>query len=193
MRTLRITLIGGPTALIEFGGFRLLTDPTFDPPGEYRLPHVTLKKISYPAISAEELGPIDAVLLSHDQHSDNLDNAGRAFLTKAARVLTTVAGAKRLGGRTEGLVPWETIELAKPDGSSLRVRGCCRVCPHLPKSPSPPCLHHGRHSLVPWHRRSGTSFPRGSRPAVRRCRPDARTFSSYHGHERCDRGRTRVS
>jgi L-ascorbate metabolism protein UlaG (beta-lactamase superfamily) len=121
MRTLRITLIGGPTALIEFGGFRLLTDPTFDPPGEYRLPHVTLKKISYPAISAEELGPIDAVLLSHDQHSDNLDNAGRAFLTKAARVLTTVAGAKRLGGRTEGLAPWETIELAKPDGSSLRV------------------------------------------------------------------------
>jgi hypothetical protein len=209
MRTLRITLIGGPTALIEFGGFRLLTDPTFDPPGEYRLPHVTLKKISYPAISAEELGPIDAVLLSHDQHSDNLDNAGRTFLTKAARVLTTVAGAKRLGGRTEGLVPWETIELAKPDGSSLRVTatparhgpvgieplsgGCCRVCPHLPKSPSPPCLHHGRHSLVPWHRRSSASFPRGSRAAVRRCRPDARTFSSYHGHERCDRDRTRVS
>jgi L-ascorbate metabolism protein UlaG (beta-lactamase superfamily) len=40
----RITLIGGPTALIEVGGFRLLTDPTFDGPGEYRLPHVTLKK-----------------------------------------------------------------------------------------------------------------------------------------------------
>jgi L-ascorbate metabolism protein UlaG (beta-lactamase superfamily) len=29
-----ITLIGGPTALIEASGFRLLTDPTFDPPGE---------------------------------------------------------------------------------------------------------------------------------------------------------------
>ena len=25
-----ITLIGGPTALIEIDGFRLLTDPTFD-------------------------------------------------------------------------------------------------------------------------------------------------------------------
>jgi len=33
-----ITLIGGPTALIEANGFRLLTDPTFDPPGEYQLP-----------------------------------------------------------------------------------------------------------------------------------------------------------
>jgi L-ascorbate metabolism protein UlaG (beta-lactamase superfamily) len=31
--TLSITLIGGPTALIEIDGFRLLTDPTFDPPG----------------------------------------------------------------------------------------------------------------------------------------------------------------
>jgi L-ascorbate metabolism protein UlaG (beta-lactamase superfamily) len=27
-----ITLIGGPTALIEIDGFRLLTDPTFDGP-----------------------------------------------------------------------------------------------------------------------------------------------------------------
>ena len=44
MTTATITLIGGPTALIEFGGFRLLTDPTFDAPGEYELPHTTLRK-----------------------------------------------------------------------------------------------------------------------------------------------------
>ena len=47
----KVTLIGGPTALIEIGGFRLLTDPTFDAPGEYRLPHVTLKKTSSPALT----------------------------------------------------------------------------------------------------------------------------------------------
>jgi hypothetical protein len=35
---------------------------------------------------------------SHDQHSDNLDRGGRHFLPKAAKVLTTEAGAKRLGG-----------------------------------------------------------------------------------------------
>jgi hypothetical protein len=34
-------LIGGPTALLEVDDFRLLTDPTFDTPGAYRLPHVT--------------------------------------------------------------------------------------------------------------------------------------------------------
>ena len=30
-----ITLIGGPTVLIEIAGLRLLTDPTFDAPGSY--------------------------------------------------------------------------------------------------------------------------------------------------------------
>lgn len=121
MTTLRITLIGGPTALIEVGGFRLLTDPTFDAPGEYKLPHVTLEKLSGPALSASSIGPIDAVLLSHDQHSDNLDNSGKAFLTKAGRVLTTVAGAKRLGGRAEGLLPWDSTELTAPDGRTLTI------------------------------------------------------------------------
>jgi len=29
----RLTHIGGPTVLIEVDGWRLLTDPTFDPPG----------------------------------------------------------------------------------------------------------------------------------------------------------------
>ena len=113
----KVTLIGGPTAIIEVGSFRLITDPTFDGPGEYRLPHVTLTKLGRPALTAREIGPIDAVLLSHDQHSDNLDNAGRALLSEVPRVLTTVAGAKRLAGRSEGLLPWETRTLTKPDGT----------------------------------------------------------------------------
>jgi L-ascorbate metabolism protein UlaG (beta-lactamase superfamily) len=37
MASAQITLIGGPTALIEVAGYRLLTDPTFDPPGDYEL------------------------------------------------------------------------------------------------------------------------------------------------------------
>ena len=53
MNSLRITLIGGPTALIEIEGFRLLTDPTFDAPGDYQLPHVKLEKLTGPALSAE--------------------------------------------------------------------------------------------------------------------------------------------
>ena len=121
MNPLRITLIGGPTALIEIDGFRLLTDPTFDAPGAYQLPHVKLEKLIGPALSAEAVGEVDAVLLSHDQHSDNLDNSGKDFLQKAPRVLTTIAGAKRLGGRAEGLAPWATTELTGKDGQSLTI------------------------------------------------------------------------
>src|SRR6201996_7492026 len=113
MSSLTLTLIGGPTALIEIDGFRLLTDPTFDLPGTYQLPHVKLEKLSGPALTQDAIGEIDAVLLSHDQHADNLDESGKHFLPKAKRVLTTVAGAKRLGGHAEGLAPWASTELSK--------------------------------------------------------------------------------
>jgi L-ascorbate metabolism protein UlaG (beta-lactamase superfamily) len=119
--TLSITLIGGPTALIEIDGFRLLTDPTFDAPGAYQLPQVKLEKLTGPALSVNAIGDVDAVLLSHDQHSDNLDNSGREYLVKAKRVLTTQAGAKRLGGRAEGLAPWETTTPAGRGGHALTI------------------------------------------------------------------------
>ena len=34
MEKLTSRAVGGPTALLELGGLRILTDPTFDPPGE---------------------------------------------------------------------------------------------------------------------------------------------------------------
>ncbi|WP_409191558.1 MBL fold metallo-hydrolase [Bradyrhizobium sp. RDM4] len=119
--TISITLIGGPTALIEIDGFRLLTDPTFDSPGAYQLPHVKLEKTIGPAVRPDAIGPVDAVLLSHDQHSDNLDNSGREFLKDAKRVLTTEAGAKRLGGHVESLAPWGTTHIGDRDGNSLTI------------------------------------------------------------------------
>jgi L-ascorbate metabolism protein UlaG (beta-lactamase superfamily) len=77
----RLTHIGGPTALIEVAGWRLLTDPTFDAPGgRYRFGWGTAsRKTAGPALQPGDLGRIDAVLLSHDQHGDNLDAAGRSF------------------------------------------------------------------------------------------------------------------
>jgi L-ascorbate metabolism protein UlaG (beta-lactamase superfamily) len=36
--------LGGPTALLELGGLRLLTDPTFDPPGDYPVGNRVLRK-----------------------------------------------------------------------------------------------------------------------------------------------------
>ena len=82
-----IQLIGGPTALLTYGGLRILTDPTFDPPGDHPRPGspVVLHKLTGPAAPAADVLPIDLVLLSHDHHADNLDPAGRAFLPRAAR------------------------------------------------------------------------------------------------------------
>jgi L-ascorbate metabolism protein UlaG (beta-lactamase superfamily) len=116
----RITHIGGPTALIEIGGWRILTDPTFDPPGKrYFFGWGTVsKKLAGPAVAAADLLPIHAVLLSHDHHGDNLDPAGREFLPSADVVVTTASGAKRLGGEARGLEPWGTTTLSaegRPD------------------------------------------------------------------------------
>ena len=120
--TLRITYIGGPTCLLEFGGVRLLTDPTFDPAGgEYTTGPVTLRKVAGPAINAEDLGLFDYVLLSHDHHSDNLDHAGRRLLSNAKGVLTTDQGARRLGGNSLGLTDWQSVDLSAPDGRTLQI------------------------------------------------------------------------
>jgi L-ascorbate metabolism protein UlaG (beta-lactamase superfamily) len=114
-----LTLIGGPTVLIEIGGFRLLTDPTFDDPQHYISGPVHLEKRSGPAMSADAVGKVDAVLLSHDQHLDNLDHSGRAFLSRAGITFTTPVGARRLGEGAKGLQPFETATLTGKTGGSL--------------------------------------------------------------------------
>jgi len=119
---LHMTYVGGPTALLGFGGVRLLTDPTFDAAGsEFRAAAYVLRKTQGPAITPDSLGQIDAVLLSHDQHFDNLDASGRQLLSRVGRVLTTEAGAGRLGPPAQGLVPWQSVEIPAPDRRVLRV------------------------------------------------------------------------
>jgi len=120
----QLTYVGGPTVLLDLGGLRLITDPTFDPPGStFRAPTYELRKTQGPALPPAAIGPVDVVLLSHDHHFDNLDGAGRDFLARAGRVLTTEAGAARLGGNAQALGQWQTVELSAPDGRVLRVTG----------------------------------------------------------------------
>lgn len=121
--TVRLTLIDGPTLLIEYAGLRILTDPTFDPPQLYPLGGENLTKFNAPPITPESLLPIHAILLSHDQHMDNLDHAGREFLPKAQRVITTTGGAQRLGGTTIGLAPWATTTIPLAEGGDLVITG----------------------------------------------------------------------
>jgi L-ascorbate metabolism protein UlaG (beta-lactamase superfamily) len=112
-----VMVVGGPTAVLDVGGLRIVTDPTFDPPG----PHAYLTKTAGPAVTQDQLGSVDLVLVSHDNHADNLDDAGRALALAAPLLLTTTSGAGRLGHPAVGLAPWTRHSVARPDGGELTV------------------------------------------------------------------------
>ena len=134
MSDLRLTHIGGPTVLVEVDGWRLLTDPTFDAPGRrYRFGWGTSsRKTTGPALPAGDLGRIDAVLLTHEHHADNLDDTGRSLLPTVPVVVTTVSGAARLGGHARGIRPWETTRLESPDRPPIEITATpCRHGPPL--------------------------------------------------------------
>jgi L-ascorbate metabolism protein UlaG (beta-lactamase superfamily) len=120
---MRVRYLGGPTAIIEIGGVRLLTDPTFDPPGEYPMGERVLTKTQGPAIGPGEVGPVDAVLLSHDQHPDNLDRAGREYLTTVPVAFSTAAARERLGDPVQSLRAWERTEVCGEGGAAVQVTG----------------------------------------------------------------------
>src|ERR1700760_2242010 len=107
----RVVYLGGPTIILEIGGLRIMTDPTLDPAGtEFPDKEKPLYwKTEGPA--KLDLGQIDVVLLSHDQHGDNLDHAGRDLLRKVPQTFTTRDGAERLGGNARDISPWESIRL----------------------------------------------------------------------------------
>lgn len=117
---MKITHIGGPTALFGLGGLTFLTDPAFDEPRDYQLSNRVMTKLTGPAIPVEQLGQVDVVLLSHDQHKDNLDESGQALLPSIPTVLSTPDAAERIPG-VRGLTTWESVELERPDGNVVTV------------------------------------------------------------------------
>ena len=112
MSTTAITFIGGPTALLEYAGLRIVTDPTFDGPQVYDDPNeTTLVKTAGPAIARQDLGPVDLVLLSHHGHKDNLDWEGLELIAQGVPTLSTRQAANDLfGGSVIGLDNWESYD-----------------------------------------------------------------------------------
>lgn len=133
----RLTHIGAATLLLELGGLRLLTDPAFDRVGtRHTVPRpvpglFNSRRTEPAAIGADGLGSLDAVLLSHEHHFDNLDDSGRELLPGAGVVLTTRAGAKRLGGNAVGLRPGEKHAIEAGDGRLEVTAMPARHGPHL--------------------------------------------------------------
>ncbi|KAK7050881.1 hypothetical protein VNI00_004993 [Paramarasmius palmivorus] len=130
--SLKITHVGTATAIIDIDGVTFLTDPVFAGAGaEYPvLPGFSLKSLDGPAVKLNELPPIDAVLLSHEDHPDNLDEVGRTLL-EGRQVFTTPDGAKKLSPRpgVKALQPWETVS-ADIGGKPFKITGI--PCQHLP-------------------------------------------------------------
>ena len=122
-----ISVLGGPTTVVDLAGLRFVIDPTFDDPGE----HGHLVKTAGPAIGPSALGSVDAVLISHDEHLDNLDVDGRRFALDAPRILTNPGAAERLGPSAQGLAQWDSIRLAaEGDRSAVTIQAVPAVhCP----------------------------------------------------------------
>jgi L-ascorbate metabolism protein UlaG (beta-lactamase superfamily) len=118
----RVTHIDTACILLELNGYRILTDPVLDPAGSfYHFGWGTFsKKLKSPAMQPRDLGRVDLVLLSHDQHEDNLDHAGREFIKTVPRVLSTRPAARRIKG-IEGLDDWQSVAVETPQVPGFRI------------------------------------------------------------------------
>ncbi|MBD0323675.1 MAG: MBL fold metallo-hydrolase, partial [Aldersonia sp.] len=107
------TFIGNATALISYGDLTLLTDPNFLHAGEraYLGHGLVSKRLREPAMSIDELPPLDAILLSH-MHGDHWDRRAQNGLDRELPVITTEHAAKRLRDRgfaeATGLTTWQS-------------------------------------------------------------------------------------
>ena len=113
MSTTTVTYVGGPTAILEWAGMRIVTDPTFDAPQVYDDPNeTTLVKTAGPGVARADLGPVDLVLLSHHGHKDNLDWEGLELIATGPLTLSNQLAASELwGGSVLGFDDWEQHRL----------------------------------------------------------------------------------
>lgn len=119
-----ITHIDTACVLLDINGYKILTDPTLNNkdgflPQYVSSPLAFSKKYIDPALSNEEIGKVDLVLLSHDHHSDNLDKNGKKFIKTVPVVLSTTDAVRRLKNEnTIGLENWEEYKI-----NDVRVKG----------------------------------------------------------------------
>jgi L-ascorbate metabolism protein UlaG (beta-lactamase superfamily) len=117
--------------VININGFVIVTDPAFDKEGSVYEAARPLYKTGSPKLQPEDIGAVDLVLLSHDQHQDNLDNAGREFIKTVKKVISTPEAVERLAqGNVTGLNEWESIDIATDKIPGLRITAT--PCQHAP-------------------------------------------------------------
>lgn len=119
---MRITFFETAFTSIEVDGITFLTDPVLGPEGAFHQFGGGMKSTKQTRpMDSGVIGKYDAILLSHDQHGDNLDDEGRALFADAPKIITTTAAAKRIGGRVIGLAPFASLPVDAAGGASVRV------------------------------------------------------------------------
>src|SRR3954469_13032409 len=125
MTSSSLTFVGTATTLLRYGGITVLTDPNFLHRGDLAYLHHGLfsRRLTEPALTIEQLPPLDAVVLSH-LHGDHFDRVAKAGLSKDLPILTTRQAARHLRGwgfvNAVALDTWEMWDLTKGE-TTLRV------------------------------------------------------------------------
>jgi L-ascorbate metabolism protein UlaG (beta-lactamase superfamily) len=110
--SIRATLVGHATVLLQVAGLNILTDPVWSE-RIGPLSWLGVKRVRPPAIAFEDLPAIDVVLLSHD-HYDHLDRPTLARLSTRSNPLVVTGrkvGASVPAKRVVELDWWEEAEL----------------------------------------------------------------------------------
>ncbi|KAG7421724.1 hypothetical protein ACKAV7_000038 [Fusarium commune] len=137
--TIAITHVTTATAVLEIDDVKFITDPIFDEaPRDYDLSHlagmkpgeVILSVTDSPKVGIKQLPVIDCILLSHEDHVDNLDETGRQLLI-GRQVITTPDGAKNLSQYpgVSAIKPWQTLKF-RVGGEEWTITGV--PCVHVP-------------------------------------------------------------
>lgn len=120
-----VYFVGTATVIIRYAGFTILTDPNFLHKGEHvHLGYgLTSQRLTEPAMTLEQLPPIDLVLLSHF-HGDHFDHEVEKRLDRALPIVTTGDAAEELRERgfsaVQALATWETLTVTK-GAAALRI------------------------------------------------------------------------
>lgn len=136
-----ITHISTACVLLEVGSVRILTDPVFDEGKRYYsfgLPFIGATRMLGPALKREKIPELDAILLSHAHHSDNLDEGGRSLFGKARQIITTIHDKKYVRDDTIGLPKWRSATINGRGGETITVSAT-------------PALHGPRFRSDSWH------------------------------------------
>jgi len=123
-----VLFIGNATLLMSYGGFTILTDPTFvHRHTEVDLGHgLSTKRLTDPALEINDLPPVDFVLLSHF-HGDHFDQVAQERLPRSLPIITTPQARDQLGAlgfsEARGVDTWDTITISKGQ-RTLRITAC---------------------------------------------------------------------